>query len=87
MVEASAQGWRCTVCGYVHRGGAPPESCPACGASSSEFEPHAEPAPARPAAAATRWRCTVCGYIHDGPEPPEECPLCGAPKSEFVQVP
>ena len=86
MADASAQAWRCTVCGYVHRGGVPPESCPVCGASGSEFEPHAEPTPARPAAAVTRWRCTVCGYIHDGPEPPEECPLCGAAREQFEPV-
>ncbi len=47
MTEAAAQAWRCGVCGYVHRGEGAPESCPVCGAASSEFEPHVEPAPAR----------------------------------------
>jgi nitrite reductase/ring-hydroxylating ferredoxin subunit/multimeric flavodoxin WrbA len=30
--------WRCKVCGYEHRGEAPPECCPSCGAPASEFE-------------------------------------------------
>lgn len=30
--------WRCLVCGYVHHGAEPPETCPVCGASREEFE-------------------------------------------------
>jgi len=30
--------WRCTVCGYVHTGNEPPETCPVCGADKSLFE-------------------------------------------------
>ena len=30
--------WQCTVCGYVHHGAAPPESCPVCGVSCEEFK-------------------------------------------------
>lgn len=29
--------WQCTVCGYIHVGGAPPEKCPICGADKSKF--------------------------------------------------
>ena len=29
--------WKCTVCGYIHKGEAPPEKCPVCGASSYQF--------------------------------------------------
>lgn len=29
--------WRCTVCGYVHQGDEPPDTCPVCGADKSEF--------------------------------------------------
>ena len=83
MAEASAKAWRCTVCGYVHRGGAPPVCCPVCGVPASEFEPHVEPAPSKLALVSTRWRCTVCGYIHDGAEPPDACPLCGAGRGQF----
>lgn len=30
--------WRCTVCGHIHKGDAPPLKCPVCGASSEKFE-------------------------------------------------
>ena len=29
--------FKCTVCGYIHEGDAPPEKCPQCGAPSSKF--------------------------------------------------
>ena len=29
--------WRCTVCGYVHEGDFPPESCPVCHAAAEKF--------------------------------------------------
>ncbi|MGA7105977.1 MAG: hypothetical protein WBX49_11580 [Candidatus Deferrimicrobiaceae bacterium] len=29
--------WKCTVCGYIHRGDEPPEVCPVCGAPSERF--------------------------------------------------
>ncbi len=29
--------WRCTVCGYIHKGLAPPEKCPNCGAPKEKF--------------------------------------------------
>lgn len=29
--------WRCTVCGYIHTGDEPPETCPVCGADRSKF--------------------------------------------------
>lgn len=29
--------WRCTICGYVHTGDEPPETCPVCGADKSKF--------------------------------------------------
>lgn len=30
--------WRCTVCGYIHNGENPPETCPVCGVDASLFE-------------------------------------------------
>lgn len=30
--------WQCRVCGYIHEGEEPPETCPVCGAPKSEFE-------------------------------------------------
>jgi len=29
--------WKCTVCGYIHEGAEPPETCPICGADRSQF--------------------------------------------------
>ncbi|MGE4517917.1 MAG: rubredoxin-like domain-containing protein [Desulfobacteraceae bacterium] len=29
--------WECSVCGYVHTGEEPPETCPVCGADKSAF--------------------------------------------------
>ena len=29
--------WQCTVCGYIHEGDEPPETCPVCGADKSQF--------------------------------------------------
>jgi len=29
--------WQCTVCGYIHTGDEPPETCPICGADKSQF--------------------------------------------------
>ncbi len=32
------QRWRCSICGYIHTGIEPPESCVACGAPKDAFE-------------------------------------------------
>ncbi len=29
--------WRCSICGYIHRGDAPPSRCPVCNAGASKF--------------------------------------------------
>ena len=29
--------WRCSVCGYIHKGETPPKECPQCSSSSKEF--------------------------------------------------
>lgn len=29
--------WKCSVCGYIHRGDSLPDECPQCGSSSKEF--------------------------------------------------
>jgi len=48
--------WKCTVCGFIYTGEAPPERCPVCGAPRSRFidvnEPEAPAAAPTPAAAA-----------------------------------
>ncbi len=30
--------WKCAVCGYIHDGDEPPESCPKCGAPKEQFK-------------------------------------------------
>lgn len=34
----SVKKWRCLVCGYVHEGEQPPDSCPVCGVGPDQFE-------------------------------------------------
>ncbi|WP_303722404.1 rubredoxin-like domain-containing protein [Malonomonas rubra] len=36
--------WRCTVCGYLHKGDQPPENCPVCKVDACKFELVEEPA-------------------------------------------
>ncbi|MBN1676186.1 MAG: FAD-dependent oxidoreductase [Kiritimatiellae bacterium] len=83
MAETTPSAWRCSVCGYVHQGAAPPEVCPVCGAAAAEFEPYAQPAapptPSRPG----HWRCLNCRYVHDGESPPDACPVCGVGPDRF----
>jgi pyruvate oxidase len=45
MSDQPVKSWLCTVCGYIHQGEQPPESCPLCGAPASEFEEIKEKAP------------------------------------------
>ena len=42
-VELTEKKWRCTVCGYIHKGPEPPEKCPVCGSGKSLFEEVIEP--------------------------------------------
>jgi len=80
--------WKCTVCGYVHVGTEPPETCPVCGASGEKFEEItvAESSDESPVIAEKRWRCTVCGYVHIGAVPPETCPVCNASAEMFLEL-
>jgi NAD(P)H-nitrite reductase large subunit/rubredoxin len=84
--ETNANTWRCTVCGYIHRGEEPPKSCPICGAVCELFEPFEEAPKAEAKLAALQWRCLNCGYIHTGDAPPEFCPVCGVPAESFEPV-
>jgi rubrerythrin len=29
--------WKCTICGYIHNGDEPPDTCPICGAFREKF--------------------------------------------------
>lgn len=31
--------WKCSVCGYIHKGSEPPQKCPVCGADRGKFVP------------------------------------------------
>lgn len=83
MSQKSVKAWRCTVCGYVHRGVEAPDTCPVCGAAKAEFEAYVEVAAPRPSARPARWQCLNCNYLHEGTEPPENCPVCGATRAQF----
>lgn len=74
--------WRCTVCGHIHEGDAPPAECPLCKASAEMFEELVEKQDIK----GRRWKCTVCGYIHEGDSPPAECPICKAGADKFIEI-
>ena len=80
--------WKCTVCGYVHEGEEPPETCPICGADRSKFELVEEPSPplAETTGSVDSWKCGACGYIHRGASRPEACSVCGADGGRFEPV-
>ena len=44
MTSAGRKYYVCKICGYVHEGDAPPDSCPVCGAWADDFELQAAPA-------------------------------------------
>ncbi len=85
---ADGRRWRCTVCGCIHEGDAPPAECPVCHVGANLFEemPPEAPAPEASSAADRRWRCTVCGYIHEGDAPPAECPVCHVGAVLFSEI-
>ena len=35
--------WRCTVCGYLHKGDEPPEECPQCSSSAANYVEKGDP--------------------------------------------
>lgn len=82
---ANGRAWRCVVCGYVHRGDAPPQYCVVCGAGPDQFEPHQDPPPLP--TPPKQWRCIVCGYVHEGDAPPDTCPVCNAGADQFELAP
>lgn len=36
--DGPVKKWECTVCGYIHEGAQPPDSCPVCGAGPEYFK-------------------------------------------------
>jgi len=81
-VTDEPKAWRCVVCGYVHRGPEPPETCPICSASRDKFEPYKD-ASAESSGKIDRLRCSNCNHVHVGAKPPAECPVCGAGSDRF----
>ncbi len=79
----SGTTYKCEVCGYIHTGAEPPETCPVCGVGAELFVPLEVVAAPPPAPAAAAWRCTVCDHVHRGPEAPGTCPVCGAAANLF----
>ncbi len=43
MTTQPVKAWICPVCGYIHYGDQPPETCPVCGEDGSVFTPYEEP--------------------------------------------
>ena len=70
--------WKCTICGYIHEGDAPPEQCPICKASADKFIELKEEN------SGVRWRCRVCGHVHSGDTAPQACPVCQAAADQFI---
>jgi nitrite reductase (NADH) large subunit len=83
MEPIDTRAWRCSNCGYVHRGPVPPDSCPICGAPAEDFVPYEEPAARAAAPAAGEWRCLNCHYVVASTAPPRDCPVCRMPGNQF----
>lgn len=78
--------FKCDVCGYIHVGHEPPETCPICGVGPDMFSVVELVKTMEPKPKVTAWRCTICDYIHEGPNPPDECPVCGVGPELFEPV-
>ena len=63
--------WRCTVCGYLHKGDVPPDRCPVCGVDASHFELVAEPQEAVDVAVTIResMRSKVLSFLSEMKNP------------------
>ncbi len=75
--------WICTLCGYVHQGSTPPDTCPICGATPDLFELQTTTEAPRQESAIDQWVCLTCDYIHQGTSPPATCPICGQGAEQF----
>ncbi|MBM9519557.1 hypothetical protein JWG39_06955 [Desulforhopalus vacuolatus] len=89
--QKTTEKWLCPVCGYVHDGLEPPETCPVCHVEGERFVasakgPVAETQSNTESKGSKRWRCTVCQYECTSDFPPEKCPVCGASREAFVEI-
>lgn len=76
--------WKCLVCGYVHKGETPPETCVICGVSEENFQEQLSQS--APVATKEQWKCLVCGYVSDGDKAPTNCPICGVNEENFQKI-
>ncbi|MHB8157272.1 MAG: flavin reductase, partial [Desulfocucumaceae bacterium] len=53
--DSGTTKWVCTVCGYIHEGAEPPETCPYCGAPRDKFVPVKEDAGQTSANLTANW--------------------------------
>ena len=74
--------WRCTVCGYIHTGDEPPDTCPVCGADKSLFEEIVEEAQAPDSAAAQ----DAAPQAPKPPEDPRQVELGSPPDTTFGKM-
>lgn len=84
-MSSAGKEWRCTVCGYVHKGDEAPSQCVVCGAPSDKFEPFGDERSEKKEEV-HGWKCLVCNYIHREDGAPETCPVCGAGSRNFEPV-
>lgn len=79
--------WSCKLCGYIHEGDIPPESCPICTVAAAEFEKvEDQKTDGLEEKDSISWRCLVCDYVHKGQYPPDICPVCGVDSTNFEKV-
>ncbi len=97
---SNANGWRCSVCGYVHKDAELPANfvCPVCKHDASYFvkikendaasKVGTESTTSGNASNANGWRCSVCGYLRKESELPADyvCPVCGVAAEKFKPV-
>ena len=79
------KSWECIICGYIHSGDTPPDTCLICGTSAEDFIPYVQPSTTA-FSEPDHWRCLNCEYLHQGNTPPELCPVCGVTKDAFDSV-
>ena len=73
----------CLVCGYVHFGDEPPESCPICAAPKESFELVKA---VEEEMKTNAYRCLNCEFVHEGDAPPDICPICGMSHEHFEGI-
>jgi rubrerythrin len=60
------QEWKCSECGYLFDGAAPPDACPECDCADTW----------EGSEAIREWKCGMCDFLFNGTNAPEVCPSC-----------